>query len=545
MTAVSREAIKKLLGQIPFTAELYWLARQRGKPITSRFSLKHLQAAMPELVAKATILRQSAKPGKNVLLFATLHYWIEHVALLGMALAAQGHKVTLAYLPYAEWQKPINLFDLRRQNVYAQRVLSRADSLMDSVSFFSLKTPYKPLPEVVNAMIQQVTDYDTQYTLQREDVDQNSEIYRLRLERNTEAARAAWFWLGNHRPDVVIVPNGTIQELGDVYRIARFLNIPTITYEFGDQRQRVWLAQNAEIMRQETDGLWKVRQGIPLNETELERLRSLFIARQRASIWENFARRWQGVPAQGGEKARTALGLDERPMVLLATNVLGDSLTLGRQVFSKTMSEWIARTVQYFSEVPGVQLVIRVHPGEVLTHGLSMVNVVRDVMPKLPEHIRLIRPEDPVNTYDLIEVADLGLVYTTTVGLEMAMNGIPVVVTGQTHYRGRGFTFDPDSWVSYYKLLGQMLEKPKAYRLSPEKVELAWQYAYRFFFEFPRPFPWHLVRMWKDYNMRPLDVVLSPEGLSLYGDTFRYLVGEPLDWKQIATQELQTSGVGK
>ena len=222
-----------------------------------------------------------------------------------------------------------------------------------------------------------------------------------------------------------------------------------------------------------------------------------------------------------------------------------DSLTLGRQVFSKTMSEWIARTVQYFSEVPGVQLVIRVHPGEVLTHGLSMVNVVRDVMPKLPEHIRLIRPEDPVNTYDLIEVADLGLVYTTTVGLEMAMNGIPVVVTGQTHYRGRGFTFDPDSWVSYYKLLGQILEKPKAYRLSPEKVELAWQYAYRFFFEFPRPFPWHLVRMWEDYNMRPLDVVLSPEGLSLYGDTFRYLVGEPLDWKQIATQEVQTSGVGK
>ena len=42
---------------------------------------------------------------KKVLIFATLHYWIEHAALLGMALAGLGHEVTLAYLPYANWRK--------------------------------------------------------------------------------------------------------------------------------------------------------------------------------------------------------------------------------------------------------------------------------------------------------------------------------------------------------------------------------------------------------------------------------------------------------
>jgi hypothetical protein len=68
---------------------------------------------------------------------------------------------------------------------------------------------------------------------------------------------------------------------------------------------------------------------------QLERMRSLFMARQRGALWENFARLWQDTPAEGGEKARAALGLDERPVVLLATNVLGDSLTLGRQVFRK------------------------------------------------------------------------------------------------------------------------------------------------------------------------------------------------------------------
>ncbi len=85
-------------------------------------------------------------------------------------------------------------------------------------------------------------------------------------------------------------------------------------------------------------------------------------------------------------------------------------------------------------------MVIRVHPGEVLTHGPSMVDVVQKALPELPENIHLVGPKDKVNTYDLIEMADLGLVYTTTTGMEMAMSGVPVIVAGVTHYKGNGFT---------------------------------------------------------------------------------------------------------
>lgn len=530
MALSSKEGIKNLLGQIPFTAELYWLVRQRGKPIQSRFSLRHLQNAMPDLVAQAAALRQNAPAGKNVFIFATLHYWIEHAALLGLALASQGHKVTLGFLPYAEWQSPINRFDLRRQNYYARKVLESAAPVMESVSLLNMRTNYKPMGEGMRDLVERVTVFDTQYTLQVEDVDPESEVYKLRWERNVEAARAAQAWLSANRPDVVIVPNGTIQELGVVYRVARAMKIPAVTYEFGDQRQRIWLAQNGEVMRQETDEMWKYRSGVPLSESQVERLRALFIARQRATLWENFSRLWQGTPPLGGEQARTSLGLDDRPVVLLATNVLGDSLTLGRQVFSKSMGEWITRTVQYFSGRPDVQLIIRIHPGEVLVHGQSMAEVVRQVMPRLPEHIRLIGPRDPVNTYDLMEAADVGLVYTTTVGMEMAMKGLPVIVSGQTHYRGRGFTYDPDSWVNYFKMLGQILEQPKNFLLSHEQVELAMQYIYGFFFDFPRPFPWHLVRMWDDFKTRPLSEVLNAEGKAMWGDTFRFLTGEKMEW---------------
>ena len=533
MVVATKDNIKNVLGQIPFAAELYWLVRQNGKPIQSRFSLKRLQEAMPEMISDVTAFKQSAPVGKNVYIFATMHFWIEHAALMGMAFSALGNQVTLGYLPYGDWRTPINKFDLKRQNLYAKKVLDPAEKVMNNVSLLNIKSNYKPLPaDIINA-VKLVTQYDTQYTLQIEDVDEKSDIYRLRYERNLEAARAAYTWLQQGKPDVLIIPNGTIQELGVVYRIARALNIKTITYEFGDQRQRIWFAKNGEVMRQETDNLWEARRERPLQEPQLERVKALFAARQKATTWENFARRWQGIPAQGGEQARAALGLDKRPVVLLATNVLGDSLTLGRQVFSRSMSEWISRTVQYFSGRTDAQLLIRVHPGELLTHGLSMEEVVKQVLPKLPEHIHLIGPSEKMNTYDLIEVSDVGLVYTTTVGLEMAMNGLPVIVAGHTHFRNRGFTHDADSWVVYFKLLGQILENPEKFRLKNEEIELAWQYAYRFFFEYSRPFPWHLVRMWDDYKIRPLKTVLSPEGLEQFGDTFNQLLGMPVDWKKI------------
>jgi capsule polysaccharide export protein KpsC/LpsZ len=216
----------------------------------------------------------------------------------------------------------------------------------------------------------------------------------------------------------------------------------------------------------------------------------LFAARQKASLWENFTRRWQGAPSIGGQLVRAELRLDNRPIVLLATNVIGDSLTLGRQVFSDSMTEWLKRTVQYFAACTEAQLVVRIHPGELITEGPSVADVVKDALPGgLPDHVHLVPAAATVNTYDIVEIADLGLVYTTTVGLEMAMSGVPVIAVGQTHYRGKGFTLDPNSWESYFDLLDRVLSVPEKYRLSKIQVERAWEYAYRFFFEYPFPFP--------------------------------------------------------
>lgn len=537
MRMVSKQDLKNILGQIPLTAEAYWYLHQPGKPVTPEFTLDHLGQSIPEWctqvmaskVYTSSIRSLPSIESKRIFTFATLRYWLEHASLLGMALAGLGHSVTLSYLPYARWQQPIDAFNLRRQNIYAEGVFAKASPLLNVVPLLS-QSKASRLPSELQQAVKLVSLRDTQYTLQVEEISQDGDLYKLRLQRNHAAACAAFSYLKRHKPDVIILPNGTILEFGVIYQVARYLGIPTVTYEFGEQRDRIWLAQDAEVMHQETSALWRMRQNQPLSQEQLNQVRKLFAARQRASLWENFARRWQGVPSEGGAQVRHTLGLDQRPIILLATNVIGDSLTLGRQVFSDSMTEWLERTVRYFATRPDVQLVVRIHPGELITKGPSVADVVHKVLPSIPENIHLVPADAKVNTYDIVEIADLGLVYTTTVGMEMAMSGVPVIVVGNTHYRNKGFTLDPENWEAYFELLNSVLADHGLVRLSQAQVEQAWNYAYRFFFEYPQPFPWHLVHFWKDLETWPLSRLLSEEGLSTYYKTFTYLVGEPIRW---------------
>lgn len=540
MSLLTKKQVKRVLGELPFTAELYWQLRQYGKPLSNSFSLRKVENALPEWLAQAQEARQKSiafsLPKKRILLFVTLRYWIEHGVLLSTALAGLGHEVFLAYLPYANYCKPITNFDLRRQNRYAQYVLDKAAPFIKTVSVLDMMNKLRKseasLPDEVTECIHQVSIRDVQYSLQIEEFDlkdaksEAGRLYRLRHERNLKAAQAVHAWMKSNPVDVVLTPNGSILETGAVFQVARFLRLPVVTYEFGEQRERIWLAQNSEVMHQDTNGLWQSRKNQPLSESQWQRIRDLFASRQRADLWENFSRRWQGLPGQGGGKARSQLKLDDRPLVLLAANVIGDSLTLGRQIFSASMTDWLQQTLSYFAGKTNTQLVIRIHPGERYTKGPSVGDVVKQTLPRLPENIHLVAANDPVNTYDLVEIANLGLVYTTTTGMEMAMSGVPVVVAGQTHYRNKGFTLDPSSWNSFYQLIEQSLNSEMNGRLPQEQVNQAWNYAYRFFFEYPCPFPWHLLYFWEELKTKPLRYVLSEQGQAEYGASFRYLGGE-------------------
>jgi hypothetical protein len=525
-----RARVKNVLGDLPLTAEIYWLLRQ--SKYSSRYSLRNLKKAAPALSAVMQSLPARNPTGKRIFLFGSQYYWNEYNAVLGLALAGLGHEVTLGYLPYTKMLDHNDLFDLRRQDLYTQSVYKPFRPWLKIDSLLPWRAE-RDLPAELEREIGPVSAFDFQYIEQIEQVDPQSALYRMRQERNEWAVRAAYRWLRTGRPDLLLVPNSSMAEFSMIYRAACCLRIPTVTFEFNENRGEIWLAQDDDIMRQNTDLLWQACGGTPLSEKQRGRIEALEQARMGARTFGDSDRTWQEVPTAGGEQARRALRLDDRPVVLLATNVLGDSLILGRDLFSRSMAEWILRTIQFFAAHPQMQLVVRVHPGEQLMPGPSILEGVKAAFPQLPENVRLVAAADKINTYDLMELTRLGLVYSSTAGLEMTMNGIPVVVCAQTHYRGRGFTYDPDTWPAYFELLEQNLAKPSAFHLTRGQVELAWRYAYLYFFTYPLAFPWGLVSLWKDLEQWPLERVLGPEGQERFSRSFDFLAGAPLDWKAV------------
>ena len=532
---LNKNSLRNFLGELPLAAELDYTLRQRNRARKDHFNLSRLERELPHGVAQAKPYIENAASGKKILFFATLHYWIEQAAYLSLTLAGLGHKVTLLTLPYSEWHKEKDKLTQKQRGLHTRDALSSLAPYVTHASFLELK-PAHDLPASFHAEIEEVSLWDAQYTLMREEVDManagDKALYDLRIKRNTFAALAALEWMQINKPDVVLIPNGLILEMGIVFRVAKYLNIPAVTFEFNDQREQIWLAQNTSIMQQDTDYLVRDRCSLPMTDEMYERLADLENARRGARVWGKSNRLWQYVSSQGAEETRKALGLDKRPVVLLAANVLGDSLTLGRNIFADSMSAWITKTVQYFAERTDVQLVVRIHPGEkIVPQAKSMGTVVREALSEVPSHIHIIGALDNVNTYDLIEIANLGLAYTTTVGVETAMNGIPVISCGRTHYRNRGFTIDPNTWDEYFSALEKVLSDLPAHALTEEQTAKAWNYAYRFFFEYPHPFPWRLMNFWDDLEVWSLEKVLSDEGMSQFGNTFRFLIGEPFTWK--------------
>jgi len=210
----NKSTLKNILGDLPYTAEIDWMLRSKNRPRKDHFNLDRLQKSLPEAVAVVESIAKNAKPGKNVLSFATLHYWIEQSAYLGLVLAGLGHKVTLLTLPYSEWHKQKDNFTQRQRILHTKDALSSLFPLIKHASMLDLK-PAAVLPERIQADIKEISLWDAQYTLMREEVNMDDAndraLYDLRIQRNTFAAQAAFEYLQTNKPDVVL-PCGTILE---------------------------------------------------------------------------------------------------------------------------------------------------------------------------------------------------------------------------------------------------------------------------------------------------------------------------------------------
>lgn len=282
-------------------------------------------------------------------------------------------------------------------------------------------------------------------------------------------------------PEVVFLLNGLFGAERSIRRFALDHDVRAPTYEIAPRGGALVLSQDTPAPDYDLDQLWEEVKDQPLDVWQRSEVRALLEDRAHGiGAHESY---YDRVEDDLGElRRRLSLSRGEH-IVSLFTNVTWDSATLGRDVGFSSMFDWIEQAVRMAANRELV-LVVRVHPAERHWGTREQVGeILLSRLGEIPANVRIVPAQDALSSYALLDISDLLLTYTTTVGLEAAARGKQVAVAGATHYRGRGFTTDISGPEDLARVLGQ---EPQ--QLPVATVELAMRYAHMFFLRAMIPF---------------------------------------------------------
>jgi hypothetical protein len=305
--------------------------------------------------------------------------------------------------------------------------------------------------------------------------------YRRFLRSARRIAMAVRRQFDDNAPDVLVILNGLFLFESIAAAVAEERGIRVVSYERGFIDGTLFFAQGPGACRYEIDHLWAKASARPLVGEEDERL-DRYLADRRHGL-RSFVQMWPN-PQFASQADLNGADTSRCLRVVLFTNVTWDSAVQGRHRAFPSLQSWITDVIGQLGGRDDVQLIVRIHPAEVRIPGWetreSMVDVLATAIGPLPPNVRVVLPDDPLSSYSIMESADVGLVYTSTTGLELALMGKPVIVAGTTHYAGKGFTIDAHSAEEHRSLVDAVLAEPAAHR--PD-VALARRYAHLFFFD--------------------------------------------------------------
>jgi hypothetical protein len=193
-----------------------------------------------------------------------------------------------------------------------------------------------------------------------------------------------------------------------------------------------------------------------------------------ATAREEFRLRTESVDAYGFQMVPAAGRTYENIAALVPLNVEWDSSALGRHVPFSDTTDWITSTVAAVLAADDGVVVVRQHPSERRPLQRSRYDVgaaLRDAFPGDPR-VRFVAADDPTSTYDLLRSARVVLPFVSTIGIEAAALGKPVILAGECYYAHLDLAWAPRTSEEYLDLVRRALrgELP----LLDDQVERAW-----------------------------------------------------------------------
>jgi len=313
------------------------------------------------------------------------------------------------------------------------------------------------------------------------------------------AVAAVERWLDETRPEIVIVESGAHLVWRVAFELARGRGLSVVCREMGKGGwDRHLYALNADSMAPDLTEAWARARTQALSPDE-----DLAVEQFLQQLPQRTYRQQTAVTRATPEDLRAKFGIAAGARVAAAfTNVTWDLATAGRDVGFPGVRDWLITTIRTFRAHPSGHLIVRAHPAEasVLTRERILDQLAAEWPEGLPG-VTFVPPEDTTAARDLCQVASLVLAYNSSVAIEAAADGHPVVVAGRPHYRGKGFTIDVSSQEEYRARLAQWADGATV-APPPDGAALARRYAHLFFLRYHVPMGWTTSPLEPPYRLR-------------------------------------------
>lgn len=306
-----------------------------------------------------------------------------------------------------------------------------------------------------------------------------------------KVARATETLYEVERPDTVALLNGRFFAHWAAIELAERRGIRWITHERGLQKDTIRFARGARLHDLVTnERIWDEWGAVPLSAEELERTAQILDERRHG---QNYSRLVFSPPQQDATEVRARLQLDDRPLVAVFNSSDDETAAFPERragAFPEPR-DFLPAVVELARRRADLQFAIRLHPNiakaragkndDALAHGLA-------IAASAPSNVRVVQPADEISSYSLVDLASAVMVYGSTIGLEAAGAGKPVLCMARSTYSHTGCALQVDRPEELEPALERALDRTPAAEAGRERTRRALRWTYRYFREYSIPF---------------------------------------------------------
>ena len=264
------------------------------------------------------------------------------------------------------------------------------------------------------------------------------------------------------QPDLIVGSLHDHYQWSTLYHVGRMVGIDYYSHTMVEEPGCAHFGRNVDKVCEVTDA-WATFQETPVDPETWSHF-DKYMSRKMAGKSTCF----NIYPAAGGpqiEELKAKLDPD-KPVAFFPSNVPWDSAIHNYCFVSadREIINLIHKTVSFFNAHPEFQLIIKAHPYEqmfkkydFLPHTLK--KILEDSGEPLGPNIFFVDADSTISIFDIYPLVDLGIVHSSRSGCELAMHGVPVILTGDNHYRNKGFTIDVADENAFYQNIENMLRK--------------------------------------------------------------------------------------